>query len=299
MYKIIALLGLLLPSIIQAQDLSSKVKPSLKNRMTVEQARIKCANLSPEKKVRFAKICAKVENISKKAQIKEKYPFVSLRSGVDYYFTDYEVKEKSSGAGATLVSKNHVGLNFKLVQHFSPKFKTYLGFGYQNIYFENTLSKPLVNPNLNLVDFNGGIIYNPSSRLTFDLGLHYGDVYYVRPYSNSELKFTKQLVPSAQLQVGYDLFSYGNLDFGIKGQLGYTPQFRSEDRDEVLGNFKAKSSLNYGGEIYARKQFDQWSVSGGIGLSKKQMETNYMDGELTQVNFGIKIAIPFGWNEGK
>lgn len=54
-----------------------------------------------------------------------------------------------------------------------------------------------------------------------------------------------------------------------------------------------------GAKFYARKQFDQWSVSGGIGLSKKQMETNYMDGELTQVNFGIKIAIPFGWNEGK
>lgn len=71
MYKIIALLSLLLPSLVQAQDLSSKVKPSLKNRMTVEQARIKCANLSPEKNLDLPKFVRRWKIFLKKLKSKK------------------------------------------------------------------------------------------------------------------------------------------------------------------------------------------------------------------------------------
>lgn len=300
MYKITALLSavLFIPLAANAKD-TIPPKKYTKKRISVEEARSRCANFSPEKRAKFAKICDKVEQISKQAQIKEKYPFISMRFGTEYFFTDYEVKEKATGAGASLVTESNFRLDLKMVQHFSPKFKTYLGLGYQDIKFENTLPKPMRNPHLNLWDFNGGVIYNPTSRFGLDLGLHYGDVFYIRPYSASELKFTKRLVPHLQLQAYYDVFSFGDLDFGVAGKLGYTPPFTSRDRDENFGNFKAKASLNYGGEIYARKQYEQWSIAGGVGVSRKQMDTNYIEGELTDVSVGLRVAIPFGWNEGK
>lgn len=272
---------------------------SIANREKIEKIRIKCANLKPENRLKFAKICDKAEKESKQQQIIDKYPFISTRFSTDYVFSDYEIHEKSTGARGTIVSKNNIKYNLKLVHHYSPGFKSYFGLGYQSLDMENTISKPLVNPDLNLWDFSLGAIFNPFEKTVLDIALVYGDVYYVRPYSSTNLKFTKQLVPQLQISLAYDLFSYGQIDFGLKGNIGYTPKFTSEDRDEVLGNFKADDSINYGGEIFARKQFEQWSLSGAIGINKKDLNTNYMDGELKEVNFGIKIAIPFGWNGDK
>lgn len=229
----------------------------------------------------------------------EKYPFISMRFFTDYSFTDYEVKDKVNGGSATLVTKSHVKLDAKLVQHYSPKFKSYLGIGFQAVEYENTLTRPLVNPNLSLWDFNGGLIYNPWSRLSLDLSLHYGDNYYVRNYNATHLKFSKHLVPSVQLQANYDMFSFGDLDFGLGGKIGYTMPFTAKDREEVEGNFDVEGSLNYGADLYARKQFEKWSIGGGVGVMKRQLNTSITEGDLTEVTIGLKIAIPFGWNEGK
>lgn len=292
MLKIILLFLFSIP-LVHAQEALKAKKPV--TRMSVEEVRKRCLQLEGAKKLKFESICKKAEEISKREQLKEKYPFMSLRAESDFLFTEYEIKEKSSGLGGNLVSKSHYNFGVKLLQHYSPSTKSYFGLNYQHLEFDNSLSKPLLNPKVKMLNFDAGILLTPISRLHLDFGLHYGDVFYIRPYGTQNLKVTKQLVPSGHVFAAYDVFSQGGVTFGIKGKLAYVLPFTSEDREDPQGNFKAKGSLNYGAEVYGRKQFQKWSLAGGLGVSERDMGTNYMEGKLRSVNVGVKVAIPFGW----
>jgi hypothetical protein len=290
------LIAILFTSLAQAQSPQDRPK---RGKMTWEEIDLKCQNFDVQKRMKNKKVCDKAGKIVTSHQKKEKYPFIALRLFTDYSFTDYEVHDKVNNANASIVSKSHIKINARLVQHYSPGFKTYLGIGYQDLIFENSLNKPIVNNHLNLWDFHGGLIFNPFNRLSLDLSAHYGDVYYIRGQGPSNLKFSQHLVPSFNLRGQFDLFTYGSLDFGLGGNIGYTLPFKAEHREEPEGNFDVKGSLNYGAEVFARKQFERWSLGGGIGFNRKEMPTSISDGELTEVTVGLKIAIPFGWNEGK
>jgi len=270
-----------------------------KTKLTWEQVNLKCLNFSEEKKIKHKKVCDQAESIVRKKQEDEKFPFMSVRFFSDYSFTSYEVKDTQNGTRASLVSSSHIKNDLRLVQHYQSGFKTYLGIGHQNLIFENSLSKPLVNDHLKLWNYMGGIIFNPIERLSLDVSVHYADVFYVRAQGTNNLKFSQHLTPMGLVKAQFDLFSNGHLDFGLAGHLGLMPSFNAKNRDEVEGNFKAKTSLNYGGEVFARKQFESWSLAGNIGFNQRQMDASISEGRLNEVTIGFKIAVPFGFNEGK
>ena len=268
-----------------------------KVKLTWEDIHLKCLNFSEEKKIKNKNICEKAEKIVREKEEQEKYPFMSVRFFSDYSFTSYEVKDTQTGASASLVSSSHIKTDLRLVQHYASGLKTYFGLGHQNLIFENSLSKPLVNDQLKLWNYMGGVIFNPLERLSLDISIHYGDVFYVRSQGENNLKFSQHLTPMGLVKSQFDLFSNGNLDFGVAGHLGIMPSFNAKNRDEVEGNFKAKTSLNYGGEFFARKQFEAWSLAGNVGFNQRQMDTSISEGRLNEVTIGFKIAVPFGFNE--
>lgn len=279
--------------------LTFNAKANPKNKLTWEQIHLKCLNFSEEKQIKNKKVCDKAEKIVREVQEKERYPFFSVRFFSDYSFTSYEVKDLQNGSRASLVSSSHVKNDLRFVQHYQSGFKTYLGIGHQNLIFENSLSKPLVNEQLKLWNYMGGLIVNPIERLSLDFSIHYADVFYVRAQGSDKLKFSQHLTPVGLVKAQFDIFSHGKMDFGLAGHLGIMPSFNAKNRDEVEGNFKAKTSLNYGGEIFARKQFESWSLGGNIGFNRRQMDTSISEGHLNEVTIGFKIAVPFGFNEDK
>lgn len=279
----------------QAAETAAKKKKEV----NWERVDLKCHKLSPEKALKYKKFCQKARHEVSQKQKQEKYPFIALRVFSDYSITNYEVKDTTSGAHATLSSKSNMKFTVNLVEHYSKGFKSYVGLSYQNIDFDQPTSKHINNPNLDLWGFHGGLVFNPFNRLSLDLGGAYRDFYYIRGYGPDELKFSKHLVPEIYLNGQLDLFSAGSLDFGLGGHVAYAFPFDAKQREEPEGNFHVEGNLSYGGSIIARKQFESWSLSGEIGMNRQNLKTSVTDGYVDDVTFGLKIAVPFGWNEGK
>lgn len=294
MFKILIIIVSLIG--MSSGSFGAEAQPVKKEKLTWSQADLRCQNLSSEQRLQHQKTCDEARRRVVAKQKSEKYPFYAGRFFVDYSSTNYHVKDKASGAGADFVTTSNVKIESNFVFHYSPSFKSYLGLSYSNLIFDNPNSKTILNRNLDVWDFHGGVIYNPIKRLSLDLSAHYGDVYYIRGQGN-DLKFSKFLVPQINLKGSFDLFTLGGIDIGLGANIGYALPFKAEHREEPQGNFDVEGNLAYGGEIYGRKQFDRWSISGGIAKQVQHVNTSQSEGRVEQVSVGVKIAIPFGWNE--
>lgn len=296
MSKILIIISCLIFSTLSG---AAEPKTNPKKKLTWAEADLKCQGFNAEQRLKHKKVCDQARQKVVAQQKLDKYPFYSGRAFFDYSSTNYNVTDKSSGAGADLVSDHNVKLTAQFVYHYSPSLKTYLGLSYKNLNFDNPKSKIILNRNVDVWDFHGGLIVNPFSILSLDLSAHYGDIYYIRG-EGADLKFSKFLVPQLNLKGNLDLFSLGGIDFGLGGNIGYALPFKAKHREEIQGNFDVEGNWAYGGEIYGRKQFEKWSISGGISKNYQQLNTSQAKGQVEEVTFGVKIAIPLGFNnQGK
>ncbi len=271
-------------------------KVKLPSHLTWEKVEEKCGSFSDKKRL-TNKVCKHAENRRRYIEENLAYPFLAFRLYSEYKFMDMELKDLSNGGRATLTSDTDIKLTGLLVQHYNRSFKTYQSISFEYIDMDNSLSKPLIDPTLNLWDFGVGLIWNPWRTGSLDFSFHYGEQFYVRALDTTHLRFDEYLVPSLHLKYAQDLFSFGQTDVGIAGNVGVSRGFRAEHREEITGNYDVDVNWNYGAELYARKQWNGWSISGSLGYGRMQRNTSIVEAEARETTFGLKIAIPMGFND--
>lgn len=269
------------------------------NTLTWRELDFKCLNMSVQDKIKNKRICDKAKKIVDNSDMMKRYPFNSIRVFADYGFVDYESFDKQNNSRASIVSNADVRMSVFMVQHYYPKFKTYFGGKYNYISFNNSLNKKIKNQNLSLWGFQGGLNYRLLQRLSFDASLSYEDVYFIRSYDEDPnyLKFSKHLTPKVHLGLNYDVFSIGGLDFSIGGKFGYLFPFNAKNREEASGNFRVYGNINYGIEAIVRKDMKTYSLAGSLGYGESNLDTSISDGKTRETILGVKLAVPFGFNE--
>lgn len=284
-------------SIFLTSSLSFAEEVTLPPHLTWEKVEEKCATFS-ESKRKNHKICKAAEKRKRQEEKLEAFPFLSLRMFSDLSFVNMQGKDKNSGAGFNLNSEYGLKTSFMLVQHYNNGFKTYQGLGFEHIEFENSLLKPLVDRQMNLWDVSLGFVFNPWRTGSLDMKLVYGESYYLRSYSATQLKLDKYFVPGLQVRFNQDLFSVGQTDLGLGLKGGVLKDFEARNRQEPLANYDVQVNYNYGLEVYARKQWSSWSIMGGISYDVVKKDTSILEAENRETTVNLRFAIPLGFNEG-
>lgn len=208
------------------------------------------------------------QNVVKKTRPKFK-EFQSVRLEVNAGSSTITATNKVTGAKRTLEASKNITFDIKILHHWSPSSRSYLGVDYNDLAFKTNTGR--INSG-NLLSAKVGHIINPFTRLSLSGEL----LLYSHVLSTPSLDLTGVTTGAGQISYQFDLYHAPKTRFGFGQSLLFAP-----------------SAFEYKAGIYGRKVYQRFSVELALGYEGGTWEDNKSHTSFNNYIIGTKFSIPF------
>lgn len=222
--------------------------------------------------------------------------FTSIRLESNYSFTEIESTD-TNNQKSRLLSKSNPGISVSLAEHWNSKNTTSIKFYYNQLSLKKSEGAEIEGLEQTLTSFGVTHNYSYSDNLRFALSGMFTEELYLRSKSASSLTLDKFLNPQLKLDTEYDLFKTSNLTFGTALNLDVSAPFTAEKYESTEGNYSVDASLGFGGAVYGRKFFKNYSLEGSVFIKNKSATTSTTTQNTLNQGVSLRIAIPFGYEK--
>lgn len=214
-------------------------------------------------------------------------PF-SLEFNPYFSMLELKLKDRDSGAEATLASQSNFGSNFSYRMDWSERLQSFVKLNLGYITFEQPSSGLVTTKRANkfLSGIGLGANYKLAPKLAGSFSVDYQKELFGRSLSANSITVDSVAVPSFSGRLSYDLGQRATHRFGLYGNYQYKLATSADD-------YKIHAGHNYGGGFYFNQQ--EW-IQTEIGFFRREQNMNLSLQSETGVVLGMRFMMPLEKN---
>jgi hypothetical protein len=199
------------------------------------------------------------------------------------------IKAKYSDQSSTLASQLNSGFRFEYGQSWSQKFTTKLELTYMKISFENPVPETLDNASSSLTHFELTANYQLFESLRYFVMIGFGQEFFIRATSSTNLNLDRVALPYTQAGVAYDIYKKEIFTLGAELSGKLIASGRTSSYDINLG-------LGYRTKLYLLDEMNKvFTLSTGFWWQSINQSTTILD--QTKVEAGLEMGVV--WRPGQ
>ena len=209
-----------------------------------------------------------------------------------YSMNSISSTDSTTGAVATIVSKNYIGADFRYVQIWNPNFRTFLNGNLSYISFDQSAASlnSLSTSNLFLSSFGLGMSRG-FGRFTAELYVDAEKEVFMRGLTSKTVAMDSVLVPSTGLKLTVDLMKRNSFHLDVSGI--YELKFYS-----TTDIYKIKQGALIGGTLGVGHQ-NELRDSFRVNLSAKSRKQQTSSTSQTEMLYTLSLQFSLGFGENK
>jgi hypothetical protein len=213
-------------------------------------------------------------------------PSRSFHLEFSHAFTSLNMIDSATGADSELASKLHLSLEGKYLQHWSSRFKSFVGIRLGWISFENPNSheRSLSSKEKLMNGIGIGGSYELTPHLDLGVSAYYQSELFARSTSTKNVTIDAVHLPSLESTMSYKAFSLESFTLGVSMNFDLKLPAETDSYDVKLGK-------GYGGAIFLERApgKDMRAFKTNIGFYTRSQDSSIIQQKEKRIYLGLEV----------